>query len=415
MAEENEILERIDLRALAEEAGAVFGPGNSSVCPLHAGADNPSAFHLYTDRGGQQRWHCFTRCPQGANDGDALTFYMRWRQVDFGTAVRELARRAGLEVGGPTSPPRSGGASDSPPTLPGPPGARWQARAQAFVRYAQAQLWSPGGLAVLDYLREERGLHEETLRAWGLGYNPHDVWHAAEAWGLQGRGRVWCPRGVVLPVVRDGPLWYVKVRRPLPGDALSRVMGAVGRLPKAKFSTLQGGRATLFGADRLSGKPVLLLAEGEFDALLAWQAAHDLCDVASLGGAGRRLHALDMASLLGAHVVLAIYDADQAGAHGRAYLRSLSERVVPVQPPAHDLTAYWQAGGNLRAWIAALVAQHMERLLDRLDEHRYAELFVSWPGIYDQALAVQDAQEAERFSPFRAPDPPATPSQGRDR
>ena len=402
MAEVSEILERIDLRALAEEAGAVFGRGNSSVCPLHAGADNLSAFRLYRRQDGRQHWHCFTRCPQGANGGNAISFYMRWRQVDFGTAKRELARRAGLEVGGPASPPRSGGSSDSQPTLPSPPGTRWQARAQAFARYAQAQLWSPGGLAVLGYLREERGLNEETLRAWGLGYNPRDVWEAAEAWGLQGRGRVWCPRGVVLPVVRDGPLWYVKVRRPLPGDALSRVMGAVGRLPEVKFSTLRGGRATLFGADRLSGKPVLLLAEGEFDALLAWQAAHDLCDVASLGGAGRRLDVLDMASLLGARVVLATYDADQAGADGRAYLRSLSERVVAVEPPAHDLTAYWRAGGNLRAWIAALVAQHMERLLNDLDEHGHAELFVRWLEIYNQALAVQDAQEAGRVSPFHS-------------
>ena len=111
---------------------------------------------------------------------------------------------------------------------------------------------------------------------------------------------------------------------------------------------------------------------------------------------------LDAARLLGACVVLATYDADQAGADGRAYLRSLSERVVAVEPPAHDLTAYWQAGGNLRAWIAALVAQHMERLLDRLDMHRHAGLFVRWLEIYNQALAVQDAQEAGRVSPFHS-------------
>jgi len=118
--------------------------------------------------------------------------------------------------------------------------------------------------------------------------------------------------------------------------------------------------------------------------------------------AGRRLDVLDAARLLGACVVLATYDADQAGADGRAYLRSLSERVVAVEPPAHDLTAYWQAGGNLRAWIAALVAQHMERLLDRLDMHRHAGLFVRWLEIYNQALAVQDAQEAGRVSPFHS-------------
>jgi hypothetical protein len=115
--------------------------------------------------------------------------------------------------------------------------------------------------------------------------------------------------------------------------------------------------------------------------------------VASLGGAGRRLDVLDAASLAGAWVVLAVYDADQAGADGRAYLRSLSRRVVPVEPPAHDLTAYWQAGGDVRAWIAALVAEHMERLLGDLDEHRHAELFVRWLEIYERAAAPTPPQD----------------------
>ena len=419
------ILDRIDLRALAEEAGAVFGPGDSSVCPLHPGADNPSAFHLYTGQDGRLHWHCFTRCPQGENDGDAITFYMRWRKVDFATAVRDLAQRAGVDLrhpspagatpaspprsGGsrdsqpapgvsrdPASPPRSGGSRDSQPTplapTPHPPAAPWQARAQAFTAYAQAQLWSPAGRPVLRYLHHERGLHEETLRAWGLGYNPRDAWQPASAWGLPGPKPLWCPRGVVLPCLRGGLLWTVKVRRPLPGDALSHAIGPVDRLPKVKFAALRGGRTTLYGADHLAGLPVLLLAEGEFDALLAWQAAHDLCDVASLGGAGQRLDALDAVALAGAWVVLAAYDADPAGARGNAYLGSLSGRVVALVPPAHDLTAYWQAGGDLRAWIAAPVAQHLERLLNELDERRYPELFVAWLDLFERARAATRPQ-----------------------
>jgi len=401
------ILDRIDLRALAEEAGAVFGPGDSSVCPLHPGADNPSAFHLYTGQDGRLHWHCFTRCPQGENDGDAIAFYERWRKVDFATAVRDLAQRAGAT---PTSPPRSGGSRDSQPTshppaspprsggsrdsqpIPHPPAAPWQARARAFTAYAQAQLWSPAGHPVLRYLHHERGLHEETLRTWGLGYNPRDVWQPASAWGLPGPRPVWCPRGIVIPCLRGGLLWTVKVRRPLPGDALSHAIGPVDRLPTVKFAALRGGRATLYGADRLAGLPVLLLAEGEFDALLAWQAAHDLCDVASLGGAGQRLDALDAVALARACVVLAAYDADPAGARGNAYLGSLSGRVVALVPPAHDLTAYWQAGGDLRAWIAALVVEHLERLLNGLDQQGYPQLFVAWPDLFERARAATRPQ-----------------------
>jgi hypothetical protein len=99
------ILTHTDLRTLAEEAGAVFNRHNASICPLHPGADNPGAFHLFTGHDGRQRWRCFTRCPDGGNGGDAIDFYVRWRGVDFRAALEALARRAGLEHRLPPSIP----------------------------------------------------------------------------------------------------------------------------------------------------------------------------------------------------------------------------------------------------------------------------------------------------------------------
>jgi hypothetical protein len=235
-------------------------------------------------------------------------------------------------------------------------------------------------------------LNDATLRAWGLGYNPDDVWQAADAWGLKGDGKVWCPRGVVIPVTLDHLIRNVKVRRPTPGDPLARAIGPVRRLPRVKFSALRGGCGALFGADKLAGLPILLLAEGEFDALLAWQAAANLgggplCDVASLGGAGRRLRAWDVPLLARACVILAVYDADPAGVAGAAALGALSQRVAPLPPPAHDLTAYWRQEGDVRAWIAAQVAAHMEPLLHRLQESRHPALFARWLQIYQRALS----------------------------
>ena len=39
-----------------------------------------------------------------------------------------------------------------------------------------------------------------------------------------------------------------------------------------------GGVSTLFATGHLLGLPSLLPVEGEFDCLLAWQYARDLCD-----------------------------------------------------------------------------------------------------------------------------------------
>ncbi len=99
------IRNRISLRLLAEEAGAAFirpqGSAASSCCPLHGG-DNPTAFRLYADGA---RWHCFTRCPHDANDGDIFTFYMRWKNVDFKTALHDLSSRANSPLPEPAPAP----------------------------------------------------------------------------------------------------------------------------------------------------------------------------------------------------------------------------------------------------------------------------------------------------------------------
>ena len=386
------ILDRIDLRQLAEEAGAMF-KNDSSICPLHSGANNPSAFHIYQGRDTHWRWHCFTRCPEGANGGDTIAFYMYWQNVDFKTAVRELGQRVGLDTrqSDPAKLALHKGSLSSPSTSLAsavkPPNDRWQERAQAFVAYAQKQLWSAAGQQLLSYLRTERGLNDDTIQHWGLGYNPRDVWDDPAKWGLTGK-RIWCPRGLVFSVSRDDVIWNVKVRRPLPGDALAKAIGAVDRLPDVKFSGPRGAQAALFGANHLAGLPILLLTEGEPDMLLAWQAAQDFCDVASLGGAKHHLDVLDAVALTRASVILAVYDLDAAGKHGNDYLRSVSHRVVVVEPPDHDLTDYWRRGGNLRAWIAAQVVEYMEPFLRSLDDQQHPRLFLKCLEIYEQALCA---------------------------
>src|SRR3990167_10389660 len=149
------IRERIDLHDLAEEAGAEFR-GDSSRCPLHGG-DNPTAFHVYENG---RKWHCFTNCTDGENDGDVFSFYMRWKGVDFKEAVRELARRAGAIDPAKASSPRG----EQIKALPKAPEEAWRARAERFVAWAQEQLLSEAGAQARAYLLAERGLRSEERR-----------------------------------------------------------------------------------------------------------------------------------------------------------------------------------------------------------------------------------------------------------
>jgi hypothetical protein len=381
---------------MAEEAGAVFH-GSSSACPLHGG-DNPDAFHLYE---GGQKWHCFTRCPQGKNDGDLFAFYMYWKQVDFPTALADLASRAGITPALRHSPCELARAaipnSSFPPALP------WQSRAQVFVDYACSQLRHPeGGAAARAYLLSERGLQPDTWDVFRLGYNPADLFDEPGRWGFEGCAlqalaigslaigslkNIWLPRGIVIPGISAGQVRYVKVRRTLPGDPLSEFLGPVTFNLDTKFSGPRGGQAILFGTDLWIGFPLLLLAEGEWDAMLAWQQAGDLCDVATLGGAANKPCLADLARLSAYAAILAVYDDDPAGEQARQRFSGL-KRVRPIRPPAHDLTDYWRGGADLRAWIAAQVHAQLSNLVSGLDTGRHAETIAGWSAVLQQASQV---------------------------
>jgi len=380
--ETGELLKKIDLRAMAEEAGAHFNARNSSACPLHGG-NNPTAFHIYIGNDGRQRWHCFTNCPEEHNDGDAISFWMAWKKVDFATAWRELCERYG---GGYAPLQQQQRQPDNRLPAPEPlPAAEWMARAQSFALWAQEQLWGAGGAVGLEYLRRRRGLRDETIHAALLGWNPIVLKDNPERWGLSTDGPIWLHAGVTIPhrSSRNGEeVQGMKIRCFNGGRA---VEGA-GK----KYRGPRGGRMALYGAELWHGWPILLLVEGEFDCLLAWQEIGDLADVATLAGAKSRLDTRDAMALLEKVAVIAIYDADEAGRQGGAAIAMQWPRAMQVPPPDHDLTDYWQHGGNLRGWLAGVLAAQYERLLDGLDSGQQAEVFVQWLGEYEKcALAAR--------------------------
>jgi DNA primase len=359
-----EIRARVSLVALAEEAGAVFNGRISSHCPLplHAGDRSSKAFSIY-DNG--RRWKCHSSCPSDANGGDVIQFYMLWKEVDFKTACAELTARIGA------SPMLPSASKPAPVTLtksPIPPAELWRLRAEQFIFWAEANLASEAGIGARAYLDKERGLSPETQRAFRLGYNPTNLYDDPTRWGLDGRN-IWLPRGIVIPGFSQGQLWYVKIRRPLPGDALGKYIGAWHErdgLPDVKFGGLRGGRSTLFRLEMLDHLPVLILAEGEFDVMLLWEYCPDFCDAGTLGSAGAKFDSLDLALLTRYLAVLVVHDDDKAGEEGRRYIAALQSRIgriIPISPPAHDLTDFWKSGGDLRAWAAGHVARVLEDVL----------------------------------------------------
>lgn len=288
-------------------------------CPFHE--DHHPSLFLNPD---QQSYRCFG-C--GAR-GDALTWVMARNGWPFREALAYLANLVGVPMTAGTVRPAQARGRTPRPTPPAPPvvppDATWQARARLILERAQAVLWSDAGDVGRAYLRA-RGLQESTLRAWGLGWCPRDVFDPPEHWGLTGK-RIYVPRGVVIPHFVDDELWALKVRRFVSDVPATADNGG-------KYGGPRGGQIALYGAERLQGNRPLFIVEAELDVLLLWQAAGDLVDVVALAGAGRTLPAQWLAQLLPYTHIFAALDADKAGTLNTTRLAALAMHATSMRIP----------------------------------------------------------------------------------
>ena len=123
-----------------------------ACCPFH-GEKTPS-FYIYDDH-----YHCFG-C--GAH-GDAITFVMQSEGASFMDAVERLARDAGLPM--PKLSPALAEAERKRHTLAGV--------LETAAALFQRRLFAPEGRRALGYL-VDRGLTEDTIRGFGLGWSGED-------------------------------------------------------------------------------------------------------------------------------------------------------------------------------------------------------------------------------------------------
>jgi len=155
------------------------------------------------------------------------------------------------------------------------------------------------------------------------------------------------PCGILIPCEVAGVIWYLKVRR------------AAG---EPKYTQVKGSVQALFGADTMRSHDMAVMCEGEFDCMLLAQEAGDLCGVGTLGSASATLDLTAWGDyLLPLARLLVAYDLDKAGKDGADKLAGLTARArrvnVPAMPNVKDITDFWKAGGNLRAWLTFEIAR----------------------------------------------------------
>ncbi len=352
------------LRRVASSGGGEWaGP-----CPFCGGRDR---FRVQPYHPGGGRWLC-RGCTQGVWQ-DVIDYGRRlYPGLSFGEVCRLLAGGVGINAHSQSvsyshkallSKRAPDFRTQSSPDLGAQ--APWQNAALRAIEICEGLLWRREGQTALDYLRR-RGLDDETLRYWRLGYSSgFTLPFSPEGEGGEGSGGLYLPRGVLIPCLALDEVWYLKIallpgervkcqgcRQPVPARQPCPQCGTIN-----KYRGVKGNRANaIFGADELRGADLALFVEGEFDAMIAWQELNDVIAVCTLGGAGNRPDfAVWGASLLPLEHVLALYDADRAGQAGLQALQELSERVLPVHlpPGAKDVNDYHLAGGDLWLWLKA--------------------------------------------------------------
>lgn len=280
------------------------GSNYVGLCPFHS-EKTPS----FSVNGSKQIFHCFG-CGVG---GNSISFVMKYENLTFTEAVKQLADKAGIKL----------------PDVPDNPDAikRSDLRTRLFEIYKEAakfyyfQLRGDYGKFPMEYLKN-RKLTDKTINDFGLGYSVK----SANALYTYLKSKGYSDELMIkaeLVTFREGrgifDMFWNRVIFPIM-DQNNKVIAFGGRVmgegePKylnSKETDIFNKRRNLYGLNfaKHSRKNFMLLCEGYMDVIALHQAGFTN-SVASLGTALTE----EQARLIGRYVkeVIITYDSDGAG------------------------------------------------------------------------------------------------------
>ncbi|MDA1266210.1 MAG: DNA primase [Planctomycetota bacterium] len=278
-----------------------------ACCPFHE--ERTPSFKVDPTR---ETWRCYGACQDG---GDVISFVQKGNHLEFADALELLAARHGVEL--PRRGRRDRDGDD--------PGLVALASADRFF---QSQLRTGEGRAALDYLRA-RGLSDNTLEAFGIGYAPRGGQALVQFAKEEGPARsAWEKAGLVRISEKDGEAYsFFRGRLIIPiRDVKGRTVGfGARRLDDGERSGpkyintpetpwFHKGRL-IYALDRAIDEVRrgghLVLCEGYTDVMAAHQVG-----IAIVGAVLGTSTTADHAALVrraGARRVSLVFDGDEAG------------------------------------------------------------------------------------------------------
>lgn len=301
----------------------------AGACPWCGGKDR---FRVWPDEGlGGKYW-----CRQCGEQGDLADYLEKKRGM---TRAEALFFARGSKSEG-TEPVKDEMVERQNSELVDP--EAWEKAARAFMGRTEVALQSSfSDRPVVDitftkkrqWLLEERGLKEDAVIKNGLGYSPRSIYADRRGWGLSEKlkndkpVKLVIPAGLYIPILKDGRLVGIRIRRDEPWK-------------NQRYGMVPGSRpvSMIYG----TGENIMIV-ESDLDAMLIAQEAGDLVRVVALGSAAILPNKELINEMATVPRVLLSLDRDNAGTKGMVNLvEMLPNAYACLAPGAKDITESWK-------------------------------------------------------------------------
>lgn len=379
----DEVRERIDMIALVQRHGVELkksGRSYKGLCPFHQ--EKSPSFYVWADT---RRFKCFG-CQAG---GDAISFVQRLLGKPFVDTVQDLAKELGIDLEAAVDPAMREKQQIKDAT-------------DFAAQHFQQRLWDPAvGHHAREYLRS-RGLTDDLMRAFGLGWAPMAWTDLADRLREQGLLAFGEKAGLVSARTKGEGFYDMfrgRVMIPIRSPE-GRTIAFGGRLlegddgPKylnSKESRLYNKSEVLYATDlardEIRKKKSAVLCEGYFDAIGLHQAgvkhAVALCSTALTPG-----H-MSLLSRLEAKELVLLLDGDEAGRKAverlaGAILAAGQSSRVAVLPEGEDPDTFAKR-------VGAEAVQQLVKQARPLTEHLFTTLLPGGPGAsFEEKMSALD-------------------------
>lgn len=227
------------------------------------------------------------------------------------------------------------------------PSDKWSLRADLFVLVAQQEIHkNPEAKSWLN----QRGISEEAVNKYRLGWNPEETFQDRDDWGLEyeetedGKFRqVWISEGLVVPIIdrNSGKVIRIKIRRArwVDGDVWPKYVAVSGSM----------NGLSIIGD---TNKDIMVVVESELDALAIDHAVGDKVFVVGIGSNIKNPDYVTDFLAKQKPILLICYDNDEAGTKMLAKWKKLYLHAFGYPTPiGKDIGEAIERGLDIRNWI----------------------------------------------------------------